>query len=93
MKRLTLLWLIGLFFYTSVLQAQSIPERDSSAVSVFEYATKIPKRNKVFNLDLEMHGSFNSFFNGGKFDEAAAAKAEDLNIVLCMKMKFLPLRY
>ena len=71
MKRLTLLWLIGLFFYTSVLQAQSIPERNSSAVSVFEYATKIPKRNKVFNLDLEMHGSFNSFFNGGKFDEAA----------------------
>ncbi|MBR2498001.1 MAG: hypothetical protein IKB63_06610, partial [Parabacteroides sp.] len=64
MKRLTVFWLIGLFFCSSLLQAQSIPERDTSAVSVFEYATKIPKRNKVFNLDLEMHGSFNSFFNG-----------------------------
>ena len=72
MKRLTTLWLVGLFLCSSLLQAQSfIPERDSSTVSLFEYATKIPKRNKVFNLDLEMHGSFNSFFNGGSLDEAA----------------------
>ena len=39
--------------------------------SLFEYATKIPKRNNVFNLDLEMHASFNTFFTGHKLDEAA----------------------
>lgn len=37
----------------------------------FEYATKIPKRNKVFNLDLEMHAGFNADFFSGKLDEAA----------------------
>jgi hypothetical protein len=36
-----------------------------------EYATKIPKRNKVFNLDLEMHAGFNADFFSGKLDEAA----------------------
>lgn len=52
--------------------AQSfIPERDSAATSLFEYATKIPKRNNVFNLDLEMHATFNTFFIGNKLDEAA----------------------
>lgn len=56
----------------SQMMAQSfVPERDSSITSLFEYATKIPKRNKVFNLDLEMHTTFNTFFTGNKLDEAA----------------------
>lgn len=48
-----------------------IPERDSTAVSLFEYATKIPKRNHVFDLNLEMHATFNTFFTGNALDEAA----------------------
>ncbi len=48
-----------------------IPERDSSSVSLFEYATRIPKREKVFNLDLIMHAGFNTDFLSGKLDEAA----------------------
>ena len=56
MKRLTAFWLSACFLCTISVQAQSfIPERDSSDISLFEYATKIPKRNNVFNLDLEMH--------------------------------------
>lgn len=61
MKRLTAFWLSACFLCTISVQAQSfIPERDSSDISLFEYATKIPKRNNVFNLDLEMHASFNT---------------------------------
>ena len=72
MKRLTAFWLSAFFLCTTSLQAQSIiPERDSSAISLFEYATKIPRRNNVFNLNLEMHASFNTFFTGNKLDEAA----------------------
>ena len=72
MKRLTAFWLSACFLCTIPVQAQSfIPERDSSDISLFEYATKIPKRNNVFNLDLEMHASFNTFFTGHKLDEAA----------------------
>ena len=53
MKRLTAFWLSACFLCTISVQAQSfIPERDSSDISLFEYATKIPKRNNVFNLDL-----------------------------------------
>lgn len=43
----------------------------ASRTSLFEYATKIPKRNKVFNLDLELHAGFYADFTGGKLDEAA----------------------
>lgn len=72
MKRLTAFWLSAFSLCTTFSQAQSIiPERDSSAVSLFEYATKIPRRNNVFNLNLEMHASFNTFFTGNKLDEAA----------------------
>ena len=72
MKRLTAFWLSACFLCTVPVQAQSfIPERDSSDISLFEYATKIPKRNNVFNLDLKMHASFNTFFTGHKLDEAA----------------------
>ncbi len=72
MKRLTAFWLSACFLCTIPVQAQSfIPERDSSDISLFEYVTKIPKRNNVFNLDLEMHASFNTFFTGHKLDEAA----------------------
>ena len=72
MKRLTAFWLSACFLCTISVQAQSfIPERDSSDISLFEYVTKIPKRNNVFNLDLEMHASFNTFFTGHKLDEAA----------------------
>lgn len=72
MKRLTAFWLSACFLCTIPVQAQSfIPERDSSDISLFEYVTKIPKRNNVFNLDLEMHASFNTFFIGHKLDEAA----------------------
>ena len=65
MKRLTAFWLSACFLCTISVQAQSfIPERDSSDISLFEYVTKIPKRNNVFNLDLEMHVYFNTFFPG-----------------------------
>lgn len=43
----------------------------TSRTSLFEYATKIPKRNKVFNLDLELHAGFYADFTDGKLDEAA----------------------
>ena len=76
MKRLTAFWLSACFLCTISVQAQSfIPERDSSDISLFEYVTKIPKRNNVFNLDLEMHASFNTFFTGHKLDEAAFREA------------------
>ena len=57
MKRLTVAWLSAFLFIGSALTSYAqtnspIPERDSSSVSLFEYATKIPKRNKVFNLEL-----------------------------------------
>lgn len=76
MKRLTVAWLSAFLFIGSALTSYAqtnspIPERDSSSVSLFEYATKIPKRNKVFNLDLEMHAGFNADFFSGKLDEAA----------------------
>ncbi|MDB9197175.1 porin, partial [Parabacteroides distasonis] len=76
MKRLTVAWLSAFLLsgsaLTSYAQTNSpIPERDSSSVSLFEYATKIPKQNKVFNLDLEMHAGFNADFFSGKLDEAA----------------------
>ena len=72
MKRLTAFWLSAFFLCTLSVQAQSfIPERDSSDISLFEYATKIPKRTNAFNLDLEMHASFNTFFTGKKLDETA----------------------
>lgn len=76
MKRLTVAWLSAFLLsgsaLTSYAQTNSpIPERDSSSVSLFEYATKIPKRNKVFNLDLEMHAGFNATFSRGSWMEAA----------------------
>lgn len=48
----------------------AVSEKTSSPVSLFEYATKIPKRSDVFNLDLELHAGFYSDFYGGKLDEA-----------------------
>lgn len=75
MKRLTVRRLSVLLIVCMAvhpLAAQSfIPERDTSATSLFEYATKTPKHNKAFNLDLEMHATFNTLFAGGRFDEAA----------------------
>lgn len=72
MKRLTAFWLSACFLFPAFIQAQStLPERDSSAISLFEYATKIPKRTRAFNLDLEMHASFNTFFSESQLDEAA----------------------
>lgn len=58
---------------TSVTNAQTnraVSEKDSSPVSLFEYVTKTPKRNKSFNLDLELHAGFYGDFAGGKLDEA-----------------------
>lgn len=62
--------LLGCMVLPAVAQSP-IPERDSSTVSLFEYTTKIPKRSKAFNLDLQMHATFNTFFTGGSLDEAA----------------------
>lgn len=72
-QRLAVRYLSALLLCTTLpVAAQSfIPERDSSETSLFEYATKIPRRNDVFNLGLEMHSTFNTFFAGGKLDEAA----------------------
>ncbi|MEG1749801.1 MAG: porin, partial [Tannerellaceae bacterium] len=55
------------------LQAQTsfLPERDSSTVSLFEYATKIEKRNNVFDLNLELHADFDATFTAGRADRAA----------------------
>ena len=87
MKRLTVAWLSAFLFIGSALTSYAqtnspIPERDSSSVSLFEYATKIPKRNKVFNLDLEMHAGFNADFFSGKLDEAAFRFRDVKNIYL-----------
>lgn len=74
MKQLTTLQLLAIFLLcaTGPLAAQSsVSERDSSETSLFEYATKIPRRNNVFNLNLEMHATFNTLFSGNKLDEAA----------------------
>lgn len=74
MKRLAAVGLSAFLLSGSALPlaAQSfVPLRDSSDISLFEYATKIPKRNKVFNLNLEMQTTFNTFFTGKKLDEAA----------------------
>lgn len=74
MKRLAAVGLSAFLLSGSALPlaAQSfVPQRDSSDISLFEYATKIPKRNKVFNLNLEMQTTFNTFFTGKKLDEAA----------------------
>lgn len=52
--------------------SDSLPsEPASSRVSFFEYVTKIPKRNKAFNLDLEMHAGFYADWEGSRLDEAA----------------------
>ena len=87
MKRLTVAWLSAFLFIGSALTSYAqtnspIPERDSSSVSLFEYAIKIPKRNKVFNLDLEMHAGFNADFFSGKLDEAAFRFRDVKNIYL-----------
>ena len=74
MIRLSALLLPVLLAGMGVMPAKAqapIPERDSTTVSLFEYATKIPKRNNAFNLDLEMHAGFNADFLSGKPDEAA----------------------
>lgn len=44
---------------------------DSSRRSLFECVTHLPKRNKVFNLDLELHAGFYADFAEGGLDEAA----------------------
>lgn len=44
---------------------------DSSRRSFFEYVTHLPKRNKVFNLDLELHAGFYADWIGGGLEEAA----------------------
>lgn len=57
---------------TETTAAQSpVEQQDSSSISLFEYVTKIPRRNKAFHLDLEMHAGFYSDLTGGKLDEAA----------------------
>lgn len=76
MKRLTFALALALTHVgpVAVINAQTdkaIPEKDSSAVSLFEYVTKVPKKGKAFNLDLELHAGFYGDFQGGKLDEAA----------------------
>lgn len=56
----------------SVASADSVrAESEPSRPSFFEYVTHIPKRNKAFNLDLELHAGFYADWIGGKLDEAA----------------------
>lgn len=68
---------VCILFCTAIeLYAQSyaesyLPWLDSTTVSAFEYATKIPKKSKIFNMNLEMHSTFNTFFTDKKLDEAA----------------------
>lgn len=74
MKRPAALYLSALLLCTGGIPATAqspLPERDSSAVSLFEHATGNRKRNKTFNFDLEMHAGFNADFLSGKLDEAA----------------------
>lgn len=63
--------LLALSIIETVAAQSSVQQRDSSAVSLFEYITKTPRRNKAFNLDLEMHAGFYSDFASGQLDEAA----------------------
>ena len=74
MKRLLSIGLTTLLMGSSVLPAAAqsfIPERDSSDISIFERVTKLPKRTKAFNLNLEMQATFNANFFNKKLDEAA----------------------
>lgn len=76
MRRLTFAFALALMHVgpAAILNAQTdkaIPEKDSSAVSLFEYVTKVPKKSKAFNLDLELHAGFYGDFQDGKLDEAA----------------------
>lgn len=74
MKRLTAYCLSAFLVANSALEVTAqIDETatDTTRISLFEYATKIPKRNKVFNLDLELHSSFNADFYSSRLDEVA----------------------
>lgn len=74
MKRQTVFWLPVFIFLaiSSSISAQSfIPERDSTSISLVEYATHLPKRPNLFNLNLQMNAGFNSLFLGNSFDEAS----------------------
>ncbi len=44
---------------------------DSTRVSLFERVTRIPKRSRAFNLNLEMHAGFYADFASKRLDEAA----------------------
>lgn len=75
MKHFTGIWLFILLLTgwtgREATAQSSIAEKDSSTVSLFEYVTRIPKRNQVFDLNLEMHATFNTFFTGHQLDEVA----------------------
>ncbi len=75
MKRLLQRQVVILLFICNSLslaaQIYYLPERDSSTVSAFEYATKQIKKTNAFKLDLEMHATFNTEFIEKKFDNAA----------------------
>lgn len=65
---------------TETVAAQSpVTQRDSATVSLFEYVTKTPRRNKVFTLDLEMHAGFYADFAASTLDEAAF-RIQDIKI-------------
>ena len=77
MRRATVAWLSVLLLAGSTIlpfygQTNSpISPQDSANVSLFEYVTKIPKRSKAINLNLEMHAGLDADFISGKMDEIA----------------------
>lgn len=74
MKQLTAACLSALFAIYPTLEATAQTDKmdtETSRVSLFEYATKIPKKNKALELNLELHSGFNALFNDSKFEEAA----------------------
>ena len=73
MKQQAVFRILVFIFTASVSSAKAqsfIPERDSTSTSLVEYATHLPKRANLFNLNLQMNAGFNTLFLDRQFDEA-----------------------
>ena len=70
LKRQAALWLSALLFLlvTQTVNAQSfIPERDSSEVSLLDYALQRPLQTPAFRLNLQMNAAFHSQFEESRY--------------------------
>lgn len=75
MKKLFLLYAVGLFTGISALQAQHLEFQSGPADdryhSLFEKITHLEKKTDMFNLYLNMQGSFNIYLNQGEVKETS----------------------